>query len=116
MLIHLKAQLVKGRQNDLLATLNQRVAGSCPARPSSDIKGLGPVDLTLFRAGGVPVYLTTTSFGPALAKVAELVDALALGASGAFPLRVRVPPFAPALTNFSSMRDYSTRHRHASHC
>ncbi len=36
-------------------TLNQRVAGSNPARPTNKIKGLGFSDLTLFCAGGLPV-------------------------------------------------------------
>ncbi len=36
-------------------TLNQRVAGSNPARPTNKIKGLGFRGLTLFCAGGLPV-------------------------------------------------------------
>ncbi len=41
----------------LSPTLNQRVAGSNPARPTNKIKGLGRAGLTLFCAGEVPVYL-----------------------------------------------------------
>ena len=41
----------------LSPALNQRVAGSNPARLSNEIKGLGRADLTLFCAGEVPVYL-----------------------------------------------------------
>ena len=36
-------------------TLNQRVVGSNPARPTNKIKGLGFAGLTLFCAGGLPV-------------------------------------------------------------
>ncbi len=49
--------------------LNQRIAGSSPARPTRKIKGLGATDLTLFSAGGLPVYFVGMSFGRNWAKL-----------------------------------------------
>ena len=100
-------------------SFNQRVAGSSPARPAGKIKQSGPFDPTLFSAGRLPLYFVKMSYGRELgqirAKVAELVDALVLGASGASPLRVRVPPFAPSLISTPAGYGFARGSTDASH-
>ena|GEM_PF-1816433 len=59
---------------------------------------MGVVIRTLIDIGQQPSYISLSYIFPALAEVAELVDALASGASGGNPVEVQVLSSAPMTT------------------